>query len=83
MKRVTITTLILIVAYASAGYTKEKKLCDVDSFMEVLWQVDKATDANKDYAVAELQLAKKKLLARDKEGCAIHLAKASLAATAK
>ena len=83
MKRVPITTLVLIVAYAGAGYTEEKKLCDVESFMAVLWQVDKATDANKDYAGAELQLAKKKLLDRDKEACAIHLAKASQAATAK
>jgi hypothetical protein len=83
MKRITFTTLVLTAAYASTGYTQDKKVCDVDNFMAVLWEVDKATDANKNYATAELQLAKKKLLDRDKEGCAIHLAKASQAATAK
>jgi hypothetical protein len=83
MKRINFTSFVLTNAYASAGYTEVKKVCDVDSFMEFIGEVDKAIDGNKDYAGAELQLAKKKLLAKDKEGCAIHLAKVSLAATAE
>jgi hypothetical protein len=83
MKWMTHTIVALTVAYASAGYAQDMKVCDVDNFVEVIRAVDNATEANKDYAAAELQLAKKKLLDRDKKGCSIHLAKASQAATAK
>jgi len=83
MKRLTITAIALSNAFTSAAFAQETKACDVDSFKVVLAEVDNATTENKELAIAELKMAKDKMIADDAQGCATHLTNASNAATAQ
>jgi|GEM_PF-4668000 len=83
MIRLTIMAIAFSNAFTSAAFAQNAKACDIDSFKLVLAEVDDATTENRELAIAELKMAKDKMIADDAEACAMHLTNASNAATAQ
>lgn len=84
MKLLSLTTVALTTAFSGTAFAGDTagdtKVCNKDNFMQVLGEVKDASAEAKDLAIAELQLAKEKMIAGDPDACAVHLTNASNAA---
>lgn len=80
MKLLGFTTIAVTAAFTGSLFAGGTKICNKSNFIQVLGEVKEAKDEAKDAAIAELQLAKEKMIEGDPDACAIHLTKASNAA---
>lgn len=82
MKLLKFIIVVLSTTFTGMVFAQEAKLCDLETFALVLDEVDNAPDEKKELAIAELKMAKEKLIAEDKEACSTHLTNASNVAAA-
>ncbi len=83
MKIITLTIITLFTVPSGMVNAKETKPCDVKSFAKILVKLEKASDENKELAIAELKKARENLVNDDAAACSIHLANASNAIASK
>jgi hypothetical protein len=77
MKIITLTIFTLVTAPNGMAIAKETTPCNVKSFAKILSKLDKVSDESKELAVAELKMAREKLINDDTKACSTHLANAS------
>jgi hypothetical protein len=77
MKIITLTIFTLLTASNGMVNAKETSPCNMKSFAKILIKLDKVSDEVKELAIAELKMAREKLVNDDTKACSLHLTNAS------
>ena len=83
MKFFFFTLLVQLPGFGGPAFAQELNTCNVKTFAKVYIVVDKATNAKKDQAIAELKKARAKMAEGDDDACLVHLANATDMAAAE
>lgn len=83
MKLLFFTLFIQLSGYYAPAFAQELNTCNVKTFAKVYIAVDKAANAKKDQAIAELKKARAKMAEGDDDACLVHLANATDMAAAE